>query len=113
MYRIRLKIRRGDMTIVNLSLLFSVIALLTAPWLVVLGILIALVMGYHISIDKSGSGFESSFEEVVENTNAMFKKFSMMTKNNGVFKSGRFVKKRPLVYIVIYHTALPAVDTHF
>jgi len=68
MYRIRLKIRRGDMTIVNLSLLFSVIALLTAPWLVVLGILIALVMGYHISIDKSGSGFESSFEEVVENT---------------------------------------------
>ncbi len=68
MYRIRIKIKRGDMTIINLSLLFSLIALLTAPWLVVIGALVALVMGYHISIDRTGSGFENSFEEVVENT---------------------------------------------
>jgi hypothetical protein len=67
MYRTRLKIRRGDTPILNLSMLFSLISLLTAPWLVVLGLLAALVMGYHISIDRSGSGFENSFGEVFEN----------------------------------------------
>ena len=68
MYRTRVKIRRGDMPILNLSLLFSLVALLTAPWLVVLGLLVALVLGYRISVDRSGEGFEDSFEEVVENS---------------------------------------------
>ena len=68
MYRTRVKIRRGDTPILNLSVLFSLIGLLTAPWLVILGLLVALVMGYHISIDRSGVGFEDSFDEVVENS---------------------------------------------
>ncbi|MFH1511765.1 MAG: DUF4342 domain-containing protein [Bacillota bacterium] len=68
MYRTRIRIRRGDMPILNLSLLFSLIALLTAPWLVVLGVLVALVMGYRLSVDRSGEGFEDTFEEVVENS---------------------------------------------
>jgi hypothetical protein len=67
MYKTRVRITRGDMPILNLSVLFSLVALLTAPWLVVLGLLVALVMGYHITIDRSGQGFESSFSEVVEN----------------------------------------------
>ncbi|HPF88385.1 MAG TPA: DUF4342 domain-containing protein [Candidatus Limiplasma sp.] len=66
MYRTRLKIKRNDMPILNLSLLFSIIALLTAPWLVIIGLLVALIMGYRISIDRSGEGFEDSFQEVVE-----------------------------------------------
>ena len=74
MYRTRLKIRRGDMPILNLSLLFSIVALLTAPWLVVIGALVALVLGYRITIDRSGEGFEDSFEEVVENGKRNVKK---------------------------------------
>lgn len=66
MYRTRIKINRGETPIMNLSVLFSMIALLTAPWLVILGLLVALIMGYRISIDNSGVGFEDSFEEVVE-----------------------------------------------
>lgn len=68
MYRTRIVIKRGDMQIINLSLLFSLIALLTAPWLVIIGALVALVMGYHISIDRSSVGFEGSFEEVFQNS---------------------------------------------
>lgn len=68
MYRTRVKIRRGDMPILNLSLLFSIISLLSAPWLVVIGVLVALVLGYRLSIDRSGEGFEDSFEEMVENS---------------------------------------------
>lgn len=66
MYRTRVKIRRGDMPILNLSVLFSVIAVLTAPWLVIGGVIVALVMGYRLSVDTSGEGFETSFDEVVK-----------------------------------------------
>lgn len=66
MYKTRLKIRRGETTIINLSLLFSIISLLTAPWLVVLGLIVALVLGYKITIDRTGVGFEDTFNEVVQ-----------------------------------------------
>ena len=74
MYKTRVKIRRGDLPILNLSVLFSIIALLTAPWLVIGGVLVALIMGYRLSVDSSGEGFESSFEEVVENGKRNVKK---------------------------------------
>jgi hypothetical protein len=67
MYKTRVKVTRGDMPILNLSVLFSLVALITAPWLVILGLLVALLMGYRISVDRSGSGFEDSFEQVFEN----------------------------------------------
>lgn len=66
MYTTRIKMVRGDMPILNLSVLFSIIALLTAPWLVIAGVVVALVMGYRVSVDSSGAGFEKSFEEVVQ-----------------------------------------------
>ena len=74
MYKTRVKIRRGDMPIINLSVLFSIIALLSAPWLVIIGALVALIMGYRFSIDTSGEGFEDSFDEVVENSKRNVKK---------------------------------------
>ena len=74
MYRTRIKITRGETPVINLSLLFSLISLLTAPWLVVLGVLVALIMGYRMSIDRGGEGFEDSFEEVVENSKRTVRK---------------------------------------
>jgi len=74
MYSTRIKMRRGDTPILNLSVLFSIIALLTAPWLVIGGVLVALILGYRLSIDNSGEGFEGSFEEVVENSKKNVKK---------------------------------------
>jgi hypothetical protein len=53
--------------VVILSMLFSLIALLSAPWLVILGLLAALVMGYRFAVDKNGPGFEQSFDDVVKN----------------------------------------------
>ena len=67
MYRTRFRASKNGQTVVNLSLLFSIIALLSAPWLVILGLLAALVMGYRFSIDKNGLGFEQSFDDVVKN----------------------------------------------
>jgi len=67
LYRTRFRASKNGETVVNLSLLFSIIALLSAPWLVILGLLAALVMGYRFSIDPDGLGFEQRFDDVVRN----------------------------------------------
>ncbi len=67
LYRTRLRASKNGVTVVNLSLLFSLIALLTAPWLTILGLLAALIMGYRFSVDHNGLGFEQNFDDVVRN----------------------------------------------
>jgi hypothetical protein len=67
LYRTRFRASKNGVTVVNLSLLFSLIALLTAPWLIILGLLAALMMGYRFSVDRKGLGFEQSFDDVVRN----------------------------------------------
>jgi len=66
LYRTRLMITKGDTTIVNLSLLFSVISLLCAPWLVIVGAIIALLLGYKFAINRNAEGFDKDFEHVVK-----------------------------------------------
>lgn len=67
LYRTRFRASKNGVSVVNLSLLFSLIALLSAPWLVILGLLAALVMGYRFAIDQNGVGFEQNFDDVVRN----------------------------------------------
>ena len=66
MYRTRILITKGDTTILNLSLLFSIISLLCAPWLVVIGAIVALALGYKFAIDRNASAFDKDFEHVVK-----------------------------------------------
>ena len=65
LYRTRVKVCKEETTIINLSLLFSLLALLSAPWLVVAGFVIALALGYRFSIEKNASGFCGNFDEVI------------------------------------------------
>ena len=66
LYRTRIVITKGETTIVNLSLLFSIISLLCAPWLVVIGAVIALVLGYKFAIERNAEGFATDLEHVVK-----------------------------------------------
>ena len=66
LYRTRLMLRKGEVTILNLSLLFSVISLLCAPWLVIVGAIVAVVLGYRFSVDRNAAGFDKDFEHVVK-----------------------------------------------
>jgi hypothetical protein len=67
LYRTRFRASKNGVTVVNLSLLFSVIALLCAPWLVIFGLLAALIMGYRFAVDRDGLAFEQNFDDVVRN----------------------------------------------
>ncbi len=65
LYRTRIKINKGSVPIINLSLVFSLLTLLCAPWLVIIGGVVALVLGYRFSIGRNEQGFGESWNNVV------------------------------------------------
>lgn len=65
LYRTRVKVNKGDIPILNLSLIFMLLAVCSAPWLAVAGLVIALALGYRFSVEKNAKGFANSFQEVV------------------------------------------------
>ena len=65
LYRTRVKVCKEQTPILNLSLIFSLLAVSTAPWLVAAGLIIALALGYRFSIEKNAPQFSGDFDEVV------------------------------------------------
>ena len=66
-YRTRVKVTRGDTVILNLSILFMLLAVGSAPWLAVAGLIFALALGYRFSIERGAAGFSGDFDEVMQN----------------------------------------------
>ena len=67
-YRFRLKVKKGDIVIANLSLLFSLLALMVSPHLVIIAAILVLILGYRVSFDKNDRDFASAnLEKMVRN----------------------------------------------
>ncbi|MEG0901288.1 MAG: DUF4342 domain-containing protein [Clostridia bacterium] len=66
LYRTRIKVNKGETSILNLSLVFSVLAVISAPWLAAAGLIIALVLGYRFSIERNAAAFTSNFQDIVK-----------------------------------------------
>ena len=69
MYRTRIKVKKGETTIVNLSVLFMALAVLIfSPHLAILSLLLGLILGYRITIDKDDEAFrEDKVDVLVKN----------------------------------------------
>ena len=72
LYRTRVKVQKDDTPILNLSLIFSIIAVCSAPWLAVIG-LVVVVLGYRFSIEHNAAEFSGSFQDVVNSAAANVK----------------------------------------
>ncbi len=57
-FRARVKVRREDTPIINVSAIFAVLAVCISPHLVIIGAIIALVLGYKFSFDKHDHAFD-------------------------------------------------------
>ena len=62
--RLHLKITKGDTCIVNLNALVMIIAALAAPYLVLAGLILSLVLGYKLRLNRSASA--DSVEEMLK-----------------------------------------------
>ncbi len=68
LFRLRLKVKKDRTTIINLSSLFVLLVLGTAPHICVIGLIVSLVLGYRISIDRDSSDFaDDNFDDMVKN----------------------------------------------
>ena len=73
LYRTRVKVDKEQTPILNLSLIFSILAVCSAPWLAVIGLIVALALGYRFSIERNAPAFCGSFQEVVKDAAANVK----------------------------------------
>lgn len=67
LYRLRLKIQKGDIPILNISSLFVLLTLLVAPHICVIGLILCLVLGYRISVERNSRAFASeTFDSILK-----------------------------------------------
>jgi len=58
LYRARIKVNKDETPVINLSALFSLVGLVVAPHIIIIGVIAALVLGYKFSFTKSDRAFE-------------------------------------------------------
>ena len=66
LYANRISVNKNGTPVINLSLLFCIIAVLTAPWLVIGGAIAALVLGYKFHYLRNAAEFGASLDDVVQ-----------------------------------------------
>ena len=68
LYRCRVKIRKGETNIFNVSALFAGLCLLLAPHMTIAGVIISIILGYQFSFTKMDPDFETeNLEKMVKN----------------------------------------------
>lgn len=74
LYRMRVKITKGNVTILNLSVLFVLFTALTAFWVLVVGGIAALALGYRFSVDRNSRDFsQDNLETMVRSASSNIK----------------------------------------
>ena len=67
LYRSRLKIRKGETSIINVSILFAILCLVFAPHMTIAGVIVSMILGYQFSFSKMDPDFESeNIEKMVK-----------------------------------------------
>jgi len=76
---VRMILKNEKTTLVNVPLLIAVISLIVAPWLIIPGFVIALILGYKLRIsstnkasDKIKKGFDKATKTVKKSTEKIF-----------------------------------------
>ena len=59
LYRCRVKVHKGDVPVLNLSVIYAAACLLFAPHITVAGIIIAMILGYRFSFSQMDADFAS------------------------------------------------------
>lgn len=68
LFQFRLKVKKGDITILNLSMLFALLGVIISPHLAITAAIVILVLGYRVSFDKRDPAFASdNLEKMVRN----------------------------------------------
>lgn len=67
LYATRVQVSKGEVNVINLSLVFTLLAVMSAPWVAVAGLIAALALGYRFRISRNDPAFSGSFNDMMQN----------------------------------------------
>ena len=94
LYRSRVKIRKGDTPIVNVSILFAAICLLLAPHMTIAGVIVSMILGYQFSFTSMDPDFASANLEKMVRSAAQNAKSSVSSVVHTISTETRERQKR-------------------
>ena len=111
LYRCRVKIRKGDTHIFNVSVLFAGLCLLLAPHMTIAGIIVSMILGYQFSFTRLDPDFETeNLEKMVRNA-AQNAKSSVTSVVQSITNETKDLQKKGNVkYELNIHTGKNAKD---
>lgn len=97
-FRARVKIRRDDTPILNVSALFAALSVLISPHLVIVGAIVSLVLGYKFSFDKhdhafDGENLERTVRHAAENVKSSVNDFTRSFQSNNTDEKAESAKE--------------------
>lgn len=101
LYQFRLKVKKENIIIANVSLLFALLALLISPHLLIAAAIIILVLGYKVSFDKKDSDFaaanlEKMVRNAADNVKSSVKDFAKNNFEESVSRSAQSATKEDI-----------------
>ena len=94
LYRSRVKIRKGDTNIFNVSVLFAALCLLLAPHMTIAGIIISMILGYQFSFTGMDPDFASENLEKMVKSAAQNAKSSVSSVVQTITNESRELQKK-------------------
>ncbi len=74
LYRMRVKVNKGNVPIINVSVLFVIFMALTAFWVLIIGGVAAIVLGYRFAFERNSADFSSdNLKNIVKNASSNVK----------------------------------------
>lgn len=94
LYRSRVKIRKGDTSIFNVSILFAGLCLLLAPHMTIAGIIVSMILGYQFSFTGMDPDFASENLEKMVKSAAQNAKSSVSSVVQSITKETKDIQKK-------------------
>ncbi len=94
LYRSRVKIRKGDTNIFNVSVLFAGLCLLLAPHMTIAGIIVSMILGYQFSFTGMDPDFASENLEKMVKSAAQNAKSSMSSVVQSITNETKDIQKK-------------------
>ncbi len=94
LYRSRVKIRKGDTNIFNVSVLFAGLCLLLAPHMTIAGIIVSMILGYQFSFTGMDPDFASESLEKMVKSAAQNAKSSVSSVVQTITSESRELQKK-------------------
>lgn len=97
LYRSRVKIRKGDTNVFNVSVLFSALCLLLAPHMTIAGVIVSMILGYQFSFTGMDPDFASESLEKMVKSAAQNAKSSVSSVVNTISTETKELQKKAAV----------------